>query len=272
MSAPHTIPRPRTETRTRALSQTGRTVAVGTDESYWGRLALSWAVDHAWRRAAELEVYTAPAPAERDPLDFGGIGGLLREHPLLPVHVRTSHDAVAALVTASTRSELVVLGCRGHWHQGLTLGEAVLPVVARSRCDVLVVRGRATAVRGTNGTVTVLLGGPDDDRAVLTAARLAESHQSRLRVERAVATLGGTRSPEPPEDLLAGLDAAVELVARTAPGVAAVPRLVQGNAHELAASCYGTDVLVLSGGHRGALTPEARAALHNAPCPVLVTR
>jgi len=129
-------------------------VTVGTDGSYWGDRALSWGTEHARLRGARLRVL----------------------HP-------ATDDPVSTLADASATSDLVVMGCRGHRHRLLGLGEAVLPTVAAAHCDVLVVRGRGTAQRGENRCVTAMVsGGVDDETVVPHAAAMATSHHSRMEV------------------------------------------------------------------------------------------
>jgi nucleotide-binding universal stress UspA family protein len=129
-------------------------VTVGTDGSYWGDRALSWGTEHARLRGVRLRV---PHPATDDP--------------------------VSTLADASATSDLVVMGCRGHRHRLLGLGEAVLPTVAAAHCDVLVVRGRGAAQRGENRCVTAMVsGGRDDVTVVEHAAAMATSRHARMEV------------------------------------------------------------------------------------------
>ena len=207
-------------------------VTVGTDGSYWGRRALSWGTEHARLRGARLRVLN---PATGDP--------------------------VATLADASATSDLVVLGCRGHRHRQLGLGEAVLPTVAAAHCDVLVVRGTAAAQRGENRCVTAMVsGGRDDLTVVAHAAAMATTHHARMEVVHAE-----------PSTALDDEEFAEELrIATLRTAVRTVRRLP----HEAIARSDGSDLIVLGRGQSpgrpsnpGVVT---KTALHHALCPVLV--
>jgi nucleotide-binding universal stress UspA family protein len=209
-------------------------VTVGIDGSYWGGRALSWGTEHARLRGAQLRVLD---PATDDP--------------------------VSTLADASATSDLVVLGCRGHRHRLLGLGEAVLPTVAAAHCDVLVVRGRGAAQRGENHCVTAMVsGGLDDETVVARAAAMATSHHSRMEVVHA----------EPPTAMDDGLFA--EKVRIAALRLRTAVTTVRTLPHEVIANSDGSDLIVLGRGRSpgrpsnpGVVT---KAALHHAPCPVLV--
>lgn len=209
-------------------------VTVGTDGSYWGSRALSWGTEHARLRGARLRVLN---PAAGDP--------------------------VATLADASATSDLVVLGCRGHRHRQLGLGEAVLPTVAAAHCDVLVVRGTAAALRGENRCVTAMVsGGRDDLTVVAHAAAMATTHHARMEVVHA----------EPPnatddEEFAEKLRIAALRLQTPVTTVRKLP-------HEAIAGSDGSDLIVLGRGQSpgrpsnpGVVT---RTALHHALCPVLV--
>ena len=209
-------------------------ITVGTDGSYWGDRALSWGAEHARLRGAQLRVL----------------------HP-------ATEDPVSTLADASATSDLVVLGCRGHRHRLLGLGEAVLPTVAAAHCDVLVVRGTAAAQRGENKRVIAMVsGGQNDVTVVEHAAAMANSHHARMEVLHA----------EPPTVMDDGVFAEklrIEALRRRI-----TVTMVRTLPHDVIANSDGADLIVLGRG-RSAGRPSnpgvvTKSALHHAPCPVLV--
>ncbi|MCP3804479.1 universal stress protein [Allokutzneria sp. A3M-2-11 16] len=129
-------------------------VAVGIDGSYWGDMALTWAIRHASATGAELRVVN-----------------------------RTGTDPLPGLLAASAGSRLLVLGCRGEQHRAFGLGALVLPVARSARCDTVVVRGLWSSIAGRQGLVTALVSGGDQATAVLRAATaIAKVHGSALQV------------------------------------------------------------------------------------------
>jgi nucleotide-binding universal stress UspA family protein len=209
-------------------------VTVGTDDSYWGTRALSWGTEHARLRGAQLQVL----------------------HP-------ATDNPVAALADASTTSDLVVLGCRGHRHRLLGLGAAVLPTVAAAHCDVLVVRGTVAAQRGENRCVTAMVsGGLDDMTVVQHAAAMATSHHARMEVVHA-------RPPTALDD-----DVFVEKLRIETLRLRTTVTTVRTLPHEVIATSDGSDLIVLgrgqSPGRPSSPGVVTKAALHHAPCPVLV--
>jgi nucleotide-binding universal stress UspA family protein len=209
-------------------------VTVGADGSYWGDRALSWGTEHARLRGAQLRVL----------------------HP-------ATDDPVSTFADASATSDLVVLGCRGHRHRLLGLGEAVLPTVAAAHCDVLVVRGTVAAQRGEHGWVTAMVsGGPNDETVVAHAAAMATSHHSRMEVVHA----------EPPTAMDDGMFAEKVRIAtlRLRTAVTTVRTLP----HEAIANSDGSDLIVLGRGQSAGRPSNpgvvTKTALHHAPCPVLV--
>jgi nucleotide-binding universal stress UspA family protein len=267
------IPAPRTAEQPPGSAPSQRVVA-GADGSYWGRAALRWAADHAWRVGAELEVHTAPIDPARADIGDDGLGQTARAFPMLPIRTRSSPDATPALVAASTEGDLVVLGCRGADHGTTGLGSSVLPVARAAHCDVLVVRGRPDTVRGAHRWVTVLLGGGQDDAMLGEAAALAAARRCALGIQHAVPPAGRLAVADPVDRQMAMLDHAARVARRHSPQLRVSLQLVRSHPHEAVASCEDTDILVVDGATTadGALHPVTKAALHHAPCPVLVAR
>ncbi len=162
-------------------------VTVGTDGSYWGHAALTWAVRRAHRAGLELDVFEADRRFEEIPADLPadiGTGAALRACPLLPVRVRSSGaDPAAALLSAATTSGLVVVGCRGQHRCHLGVGRHALLLAEKATCDVVVVRGRPQAVHGEFRKVTAWLD-HDDEELVTRARALAKLTRSVLDIVR----------------------------------------------------------------------------------------
>jgi len=163
-------------------------VTVGTDGSYWGHLALGWAVRHAHRAGLELDVYEADRRFEPIPADLPadiGTGSALRSYPMLPVRIRSSgHDPGAALMSAAAETGLLVVGCRGQHKCHLGVGHHALQLAQNATCDVVVVRGRPQAVHGEFRKVTAWVGEGEDDAVVSRAREYARATRSVLEIVR----------------------------------------------------------------------------------------
>ncbi|MET9230100.1 universal stress protein [Lentzea sp. NPDC003310] len=124
-----------------------------------------------------------------------------------------------------------------------------------AHCDMVVVRGTPAAVDSRHRLVTALVsGGPGDGRVLRHAADFARLRGARLRV------LHATSSGEAPDHVLARASAVLGSFAhRTV--------LVQAEPHEAVARCTDSDLVVVGSG-----SVFTTAALHHAPCPVLVVR
>ena len=245
-----TVPLPReTLPRETLPKQASEHVTVGTDDSYWGSFALTWAARYASLRGAKLHVLRAKE----------GRNG-------------SDQDPAAALVAASAQSDLIVLGCRGRQHQRFGLGDLVLPTVARAQCDVLIVRGASAAIHGVHRNVTVMISGSDDDAVVLErAVHMAVTYQSHLQIVHAVPETA-IRSKKTERDLyfaLLHLDNFSEKPKTTL----VVKRI---SPHEVVSRASNTDLVVLgrsrSPVHAEGAGSVTKAALHHAPCPVLVVQ
>jgi len=235
-------------------------VVVGMDRSYWGRAALLWAAEHAAAVGAGLDVrVTTDGPIEL----AGTIGEARRVFCTTPVRVRSDVDPVSGLIRASRGAAMVVLGCRDARHHGIGLGDAVPPVAAGARCDVVVVGGCQEAVLGAYHRVCVLLG-PRADRAVdalSSAGRFATARRADVYVVRS------TYSPIGQDDEDALRRETVAL-ARLLPAEPVGIRFSRAQPHELVAGIDDADLLVIA--TDAELDVLARSALHHARSPVLV--
>lgn len=163
------------------------------------------------------------------------------------------------------RAQLMVLGYQGSTGSSLGLGSHVVPFVRSACCDAVVVRGTTAARRGLHGRVTALVsGGPDDAGVLARAVVHATSHCATLRVLHA--------APQPvlrqdfDEDHSWVLERARVLLA----GFPHTAVLVRRQPHEAISRCVDTDLIVVGPGETRASGAVTRAALHHAPCPVLV--
>lgn len=131
-----------------------KTIAVGVDDSDGGRAALAWAVAEARQWGANLEVVLAWSilvqPTSEFEPDFDQarahdvVNELLEAHDLEGLEIKRTvvNDlAPRALLDASHRSDLVVVGARGlGGFAGLMLGSVSQQVVTHAACPVVVVR------------------------------------------------------------------------------------------------------------------------------------
>jgi nucleotide-binding universal stress UspA family protein len=163
------------------------------------------------------------------------------------------------------RAQLVVVGHQGRTSSSLGLGGHVLPTVCSTSCDTVVVRGTDAARHGLHGRVTALVsGGPDDSAVLRGAVDFARRRDAVLRVLHA-APLSAVRA-DLDEDHSWVLERSAELL-RGFPHTAV---LVRRQPHEAISRCLDTDLLVVGPGETRACGAVTRAALHHAPCPVLV--
>ncbi len=163
------------------------------------------------------------------------------------------------------RARLVVVGYRGPGNSALGLGGHVLPLLATTRCDTVVVRGTPEAIDNKHRHVTVLVsGGPGDGRVLRRAADFAWRRGAALRVLHA--------APELPVRCSVESDH-THVLARAAAALGGYPHhavLVRAQPHEAIARCTDTDLIIVGSGDTHESGTVTRAALHHAPCPVLV--
>ncbi len=163
------------------------------------------------------------------------------------------------------RAQLVVVGYQGRSSSPLGLGGHVLPTVYSTGHDAVVVRGTTSARHWMHGRVTALVSGGEDDAAVLRGAvAFARRHGASLRV------LHAAPPPALREDHDEDHGWVLERSAELLGGFPHTEVLMRRQPHEAIGRCLDTDLIVVGPGEtrgRGAVT---RAALHHAPCPVLV--
>ncbi len=141
------------------LEPWARRIVVGVDGSPGARRALEWSVDQARRSGAEIEVVaswvfpgTAGYVFSIDPRILDDARNVAREAVAqaesmaesVEVRSEVSEDpAPVALVEASRKADLVVVGSRGlHGFRGLHLGSVSRHVALHAHCPVVVVRER----------------------------------------------------------------------------------------------------------------------------------
>jgi nucleotide-binding universal stress UspA family protein len=242
-------------------------VTIGTDGSTWGDAALEWALRHAWLMNAGLKVYSAKTSDDHE------IARRLDVYRWLNASVATSDDSPEhTLLSASAETDLLVMGCHGHSSHNLGVGHLVLPVVTRSHCDTVIVRGEPRAVRAEHGWVTAAVGGQHDDAVIRRAAEIATRYRDGLRIVHAW-PLPGPRAVPTKAEPNEVLERARALVAKLVPTLTPSLHLVRSRPHEAVESCSRSDLLVMGpGGAPERLSAVTRTALHLAPCPVMVVR
>lgn len=244
-------------------------IVVSVTDSFWGLSALAWAAEHARATSADLDVCPATAGEVLGDLLDRQIASLRRAMPTRAVAMLPCGDAATVLIGQSSHVGLIVLGCHSIRHQSLGVGAAAATVAQLATCDVVVVRGRAAAVQGAFRHTSVLLDGSVVPQTVRCAARFARCRGTRLRILWQVGPVGrGTHQQINDEPF--SLQAAAEFAERVAPGVPIETRLAFGGPHEVVAQLDGDDMLVVGVGDR--LDAVARAALHHASSPVLLSR
>jgi nucleotide-binding universal stress UspA family protein len=162
-------------------------------------------------------------------------------------------------------AQLVVLGYQSRSKSPLGLGGHVLPLVGAMDCDTVVVRGTTQARNGRHGRVTALVsGGPDDSMVLASAVRFARRHRALLRMLHAA----------PLSPLRADLDSdhswVLEQAEQALGGFPHTAVLVRRQPHEAISRSLDSDLLVVGPGETHEYGSVTRAALHHAPCPVLV--
>jgi nucleotide-binding universal stress UspA family protein len=136
-------------------------VGVGVDDSPSAELVLETAFDAAARRGCELQVVRSYLPViplwlAKRPADVAAPDADAQErarleeqlapwrakYPDVPVEIVLTHESVAsALVTASDRAQLVIVGSHGHGAiTGTVLGSAGLQLLHHADCPVCIVR------------------------------------------------------------------------------------------------------------------------------------
>jgi nucleotide-binding universal stress UspA family protein len=143
-----------------AATPAGAPVVVGIDGSTCADAALRWAADQAAATGSPLEILTVwdwprsygwvvPVPSDYDPAGEAGRLVAAAEEAVRAVHPEVACSsavvqglAALALVEASRRASLLVVGSRGHGEfAGMLIGSVSQHCVAHASCPVVVVRG-----------------------------------------------------------------------------------------------------------------------------------
>ena len=285
-------------------------VVVGLDGSPASVTAALWAGREAVARRLPvllLHSWTArplDVPVGQEALGLQRHGGkvlqrveaeLLHRHPdLTLVTELVSVPAPQALVDASDRASLLVLGSRGHGSAaGFLLGSTSLHVLGLSRCPTVTVRADEPAVEAGRGrraatdrreiVVGVQESGPGDDPLLEFAFTSAHARGARVRVVRALpeaplvtpAHLGGSDEGHETDEH-GRLGAALAPWREKFPDVDVVEYVTSGVTAQVLLTASAHAMLTVVGRRRHPsplawrLGPVAHAVLHHAPCPVAV--
>ncbi|TVT30638.1 universal stress protein [Amycolatopsis rhizosphaerae] len=166
-------------------------IVVGIDGSPGSRRAVLWGADEAARRRAPLtlvhafgipDAFYGETMPPKDWLDIrqAESRSLLREaaelagrvHPELEIDTESTVDApIPFLLGWSERAKLLVLGCAGRGEFGdLLLGSTAASVSARSRCPLVVVRGKERGAAAVDDPVVVGVDGSPEAEAAIELA------------------------------------------------------------------------------------------------------
>ncbi|HZF93191.1 universal stress protein [Streptomyces sp.] len=283
-----------------------RPITAGVDGSEESHAALAWAAREAVRRDRALHVVHAWRFTPHEAVDGdrgtqagwvrGALDGAVREiagrHPGLDVTAEVVEgDAVGTLVAATGRSELLVLGSRGHGRVvGFLLGSVGRQVLAEGTGPVVLVRagGRASAEAEGREIVVGQEGGPEDSAAVLRFAfETAAARGATLKAVRAwtlppvfayspasLQLLDEAGGPVPYEKK--ALSEALQPWRERFPQVPVVEHVEMGSAGQVLLDVSARAQLVVVGRRARRTAVGARigsvahGVLHHAPCPVAV--
>ena len=290
-------------------------VIVGCDGSVQAMAAVEWAAAEAARRGARLHILLA------NPIEYVGLAGPagmgsglagrpVWEHPHDVLHqaevlatkqlaeesvlttVADLHPA-PAILAASARAVLVVLGSRGHGAVGSALlGSVSTTVAEHASCPVVVVRGAVPGGELGRGVTVGVDGSADCLPAVSFAAEAAAARNVSLRILCAWMltpttlwhyrdtpwTAGEEWVADAAGGALRAVDDAREVAMRGHAGLeisTETPQLPPRVALEEASRT--SDLVVVGTRHhslleRALLGSVSRAILHHAACPVAVVR
>ncbi|MFE7300101.1 universal stress protein [Streptomyces sp. NPDC057579] len=281
-------------------------VTVGLDGSAESRAAARWAAEEAARRRLTLRLLHAwpmlapeavGTPPEVDQNYWAKLivhdvhAEVADLYPDLPVaEDLVASDAEAALLDASTRSRLLVLGSRGFSHAAcFFLGDTSMTIVAMAERPVALVRAgtRSSPVppRGAGAVVVgISLHGNCDDllefafeAAALHDAPLHAVHGRSLPVEAYVPWAAG---PDARETITADIRQRLEQVLRPwrdkFSGVRVIDNVVLASPARAVVEAASAAELLVIGRRRQhrPLAPRlgnvAHAAAHHASCPVVI--
>ena len=286
-------------------------VTVGVDGSPPATTAVAWAAREAAVRHAELRVVHArtasplaavlgsPPPLETDQrarsraeqVLAGALDRAHRAAPGLPVSgTIVAGSPARALLTESHRTELLVVGHRGHTSlPGLLLGSVSSQVAAHAACPTTVVRPATGAPGRSAGRVVVGVdGSPRSEAAIGYAfAEAAWRHTGLTALHAWIPPAPDSLGEIVPRsfDVADVAGEATRLLAESIagwcdkyPDVDVRPAVVRSRAaYALVDESAGAALLVVGsrgyGGFPGLLLGSvSQAALHHAGCPVAVVR
>lgn len=286
-------------------------VVVGFDGSRNAAVAVEWAAREASRRGSRLHVVSSgshpgmpswvgvPATVLPDSIELAtqeraAEGGRIAAKLLPEVAIEThavSSGAASALVEASTRAGLLVVGHRGHGaFASALLGSVSAAVVRHAACPVVVVRGAVDLISQAQPVTVGVDGTPESTPALLFAGELAARDATPLRIVCAWQTLMqagwefASWQPEPIEVWARELSAAARHAADDAlaqvrgrwPELDADTRVVEAAPALALEEASRESRLLVVGSHgvgalgRIALGSVSRTVLHHAACPVAV--
>lgn len=284
-----------------------RVITAGVDGSPESLAAADWAADEACLRGLPLRIVHAwlwqpldvPIVQDRETQStaaeaiLSGVEAYVTgRHPDLTVTTQVVEDtAVSALLGEAERSEMLVIGSRGHGALlGFMLGSYGRQVIAATTRPVVSVRaGEEPAPEPETGEVVVgQQGTPEDSDAVLGFAfEAAAARGAALRVVRAW-SLPPVYAYSPASMYLADQAGGLEPFEKKAlaealapwrkrfPDVPVTESVEMGSAGQLLLSAASRARLLVVG-RRVRRSPVgtrigsvAHAALHHAPCPVAV--
>jgi nucleotide-binding universal stress UspA family protein len=281
-----------------------RTIVVGVDGSEPSRLAVTWAAEEAELRGSVLRILYAgtrrPAAVpdwySSVPATMAAAQAVVDDTFAL---VATGHPSVVletelvdapparALIRASARVDLVVIGARGQGgFKGLLLGSVSQRTIHRAICPVVVVRPVPATIDDSALTPRIVVGidGSDgSDLALRWALREAVLRSASVQAVFAcvIAPMTGFTNSASAGYEDAGrpiVDAAVAHAAEWQPDVPFVATIhLDATVPTLLSSCDGADLLVVGssghGSHRHiVLGSVADQCSHHARCPVAAIR
>jgi nucleotide-binding universal stress UspA family protein len=274
---------------------------VGYNGKDHSRAALAWGAREATRLQSPLLVLFAanypgmtvePGPGlfHREPgaleaaeeVTALGVAEALAAHPTLWVAGATEVEGpTRALIEASERAAMVVLGSRGYGRvAGALLGSVAFAVAARARCPVIVAKDESMqrAVGPQHGVVAGTDGSPEGTAAVDFAADCAARATAALEV---VTCTGGHQVDDVDDhDLRSSAiriaDSAADRVRQANPDLVVTTRVEDCPAeHTLVDASADAGLVVVGTRGRGAfeamlLGSVSHAVIHGASCAVAV--
>ena len=280
-------------------------IVAGIDDSEHSREILGFARREAAERGAQIEVVWAWGPGEVPPPEWEArldpyavqswAQAQLEERiaEVMPADLRViaravNDDPATALVDASERAELLVVGARGRGgFLGLRLGSVSGKVLGRTACPVAVVR--PVTARAAAGRLPPIVVGVDGSPHARHALHWAVGEAGRRGVD--VCALHGWSPPRvlsgtypkayPPGEIYEKgarrlVDEAVDAVRTQAGEVKVTGRVVcASGAHALIAESTDASLVVVGTRGRGGLAGLAVGSVsaqvsHHAECPVVV--